>query len=589
MFRLLSTLLLCLALISGSPAAAAWQGEKTTTWKGTLDAGGTKLRLEIDITPDGQGSYQGQLRSLDQGNAALKLSEVRLDPATLSFSVSQIGASFSGKLSEDGSVAEGTFSQSGVTLPLTLTKGDPAAAGPAPRRDETLREAWVGKLQMGPIEPVMQFRIMTTETGDTLAYFDSITEGRRGFTAQWSIEENTLRFDVPGIRLTYRGTLNQARDMAEGTWTQGGRDLPLTLTRQLTEYDDQNTWENRPQRPLPPFPYEEQEVTFENAADGVKLAGTLTLPRGPGAHPAVILISGSGAQDRDESLMGHKPFLVLADYLTRRGVAVLRYDDRGTAGSTGNYATATVEDFARDASAAIDFLAAQERIDPSRIGLAGHSEGGLVAPMVATQRDDVAFLVLLAATGVDGATVIQSQSAALRRADGGDEAAIEVVNAVNRAVFEVVLASEPGTDLSPALERAVDAVLQTVPEERREATATRVWASINAQKSRLQSKWLRFFLSYDPRHALRKVACPVLAIAGSRDLQVLPELNLPEIEKALEQGGNPDFEVAELPGLNHLFQRAETGTISEYVQIQETLNPAALEKIGDWIVQRTSR
>ncbi len=586
MIRIMTILALCLLLTSGW--AATLQAPETDTWKGTLDAGGAKLRLEIDITSDGEGGFSGQLRSLDQGNATLQLSDVELTREALNFSVSQIGARFSGTLSEDGTVAEGTFSQSGVTLPLTLARGDAAPPAAPPQPEGTLREAWVGKLQMGSFQPVMQFRIVTLEGGGTAAYFDSISEGRTGIPAQWSIEGDTLGFDVPGIRLTFRGTLDEARDTADGVWSQAGRELPLTLEKQTTAYVEAHTWEKRPQRPVPPFPYSEEPVKFENAADGVTLAGTLTLPEGEGRHPAVILISGSGPQDRDESLMGHKPFLVLADYLTRRGIAVLRYDDRGTAESTGNYAAATVEDFARDASAAVDFLAAHPGVDPARIGLAGHSEGGLVAPMVASRRDGVAFLVLLAATGVDGARVIESQSAAMRRAAGGEEAAIRVEQAVNRAVFDVVLESEPGSDFWPEVERAVEAVLETVPAAERESVAARVRTAVGAQRNIIQSDWFRFFLAYDPRPALRKVSCPVLAITGSKDLQVLPHLNLPQIEKALEQGGNPDFEVAELEGLNHLFQQAETGAIGEYIEIAETFNPAALERIGDWIAARAS-
>ena len=202
------------------------------------------------------------------------------------------------------------------------------------------------------------------------------------------------------IKLTYRGTLNDDRDTAEGTWSQGGRKVPLTLKKQVTELEKVNVWENRPQRPVEPFPYDAEKVNFENKVDDLTLAGTLTIPRKPGRHPAVILISGSGPQDRDQSLMEHKPFLVLADYLTRRGIAVLRYDDRGTSKSTGKFKGATTEDFASDAAAAVEFLKSHARVNPNEIGLAGHSEGGLIAPMVVGFRDDVAFVCLLAATKV---------------------------------------------------------------------------------------------------------------------------------------------------------------------------------------------
>lgn len=234
MTRVFSTLVVCLTLASGWSPAEALQEAQTMTWKGALDAGGQQLRLEVEISTDGEGRHTGRLRSIDQGNATLELSEITLDGETFAFAVSQIGAEFDGVLSQDGTEAKGAFRQGGVELPLTLIKtgGDEDVA---PSARETLLEAWVGKIQMGPVEPVMQFRIVTLESGETAAYFDSVTEGRTGFKAQWSIEGDTLRFEVPSILLSYTGTLNEARDKAEGTWSQGGRSFPLTLTKQPNE------------------------------------------------------------------------------------------------------------------------------------------------------------------------------------------------------------------------------------------------------------------------------------------------------------------------------------------------------------------
>ena len=454
--------------------------------------------------------------------------------------------------------------------------------------EESLREAWIGKLQMGPLQPVMQFRIVNSAADTQRAYFDSITEGLTGFEASWAKEGGQLKFDVARIKLTYRGTLNAAGDVAEGTWSQGGRDLPLILKKQLTAYDNENVWENRPQRPTGPFPYDAHEVTFDNVIDGVSLAGTLTIPRGPGQHPAVVLISGSGPQDRDETLMEHKPFLVLADYLTRRGVAVLRYDDRGTGSSTGNFADATTADFANDAAAAVEFLTAHERIDANAIGLAGHSEGGLVAPMVVSLRQDIGFVVLMAATGVDGRAISISQAESMSRAMGADDEGVALELAITRLAVDIAINAEPDADIRADLAEALEQVIETIPEDERPTAGKRIRESIGMLESRLQTPWMRFFLTYDPQPALRQIKCPVLAIIGSKDTQVIPALNLPEIEKALKEGGNPDYELVELPGLNHLFQACETGAMSEYASIQETFNPAALEKIGDWIVERTT-
>lgn len=569
-----------------SPDAGDQQGQGViTTWKGTLEVGEAKLRLEIDIVEDGS-QLAGELRSLDQNNAKLKVAKVKMEKDGLSFAIPQIGATFSGKYEEDGAVVKGTFSQSGAEFPLTLNKAETKNIDSTTKETakEQLKEAWVGELEMGVMKPVMQFRIVTKESGESGAYFDSVTEGQTGFEATWSIEGDELKFDVAEIRLTFRGKLNEDRDTAEGTWKQGGRSLPLTLKKQKTEYDSVNVWENRPQRPVEPFPYDIEEVKFENDTDDVTLAGTLTIPKKKGRHPVVVLISGSGPQDRDESLMEHKPFLVLADYLTRRGIAVLRYDDRGTAESTGNFGSATSEDFARDAAAAVEFLKTHDRINSEEIGLAGHSEGGLVAPMVTGLRDDVAFVALLAATGVDGAKIITSQTEAMLRAEGTPESEIEVAMIISRTVTEVAAKADLD-EFEELLEQAVEDAIKTLPETTTEETVAEIRAQIPEMKNRLQQKWLRFFLSYDPRPALRSMKCPVLAIIGSKDVQVLPDLNMPEIEKALTEGGNNDFEIVIVPNLNHLFQECETGALSEYATIQETFNPEALEKIGDWIIQ----
>jgi pimeloyl-ACP methyl ester carboxylesterase len=473
-----------------------------------------------------------------------------------------------------------------LPLPLTTTRSTagPITADTAGR----LKEAWVGQLNLGSMTAVMQFRIVIQPGGDTVGYFDSITEGRLGFAATWSLVGDTLAFDVATIRLRYRGTLKDGGDTAEGTWSQGGRTVPLTLERQAHEYRNANVWANRPQRPVGPFPYDSEEVTFENQADGVTLAGTLTIPKRPGRHPAAVLISGSGPQDRDESLMEHKPFLVLADYLTRRGIAVLRYDDRGTAKSTGKFGPATTEDFARDASAAVAFLGRHQRINPKEIGLAGHSEGGLVAPMVVGLRDDVAFVVLMAATSVDGATILASQLETSLRAAGAAGSDIQRLVTLNRAAFDLARRNVPDADFLAQLEPTIQQVTRDLPESDREAAMTAMRREMGNSAARLKTPWTRFFLGYDPVPALRRMSCPVLAITGTNDTQVLHRLNLPGIRQALTEGGNRDFEIVELDGLNHLFQKSQTGMMSEYVTIQETFNPRALEAIGDWIVRRTT-
>jgi hypothetical protein len=288
----------------------------------------------------------------------------------------------------------------------------------------------------------------------------------------------------------------------------------------------------------------------------------------------VVLISGSGQQNRDEEIFGHKPFLVLADHLSRRGIAVLRYDDRGVGQSKGDLASATSEDFAADAWAVWQAVSSRPDIDPRRVGLLGHSEGGLIAPMLAAAHPEIAFVVMLAGPGVTGEQVIIRQAAAIMKASGVSDDAIAANTALQQQAFAIL---REEASLPRILER-LSAIPASGPKESMEA-AVKQWSS----------PWFRFFLTYDPAPALTKVRCPVLALAGELDLQVLPAQNLPAIDAALVRGANQRHTVLELPGLNHLFQSARTGLPGEYGQIEETMAPAALDKITIWIQEHAGR
>jgi pimeloyl-ACP methyl ester carboxylesterase len=449
-------------------------------------------------------------------------------------------------------------------------------------QDFTLREAWVGSLKVGPFEAVLQFRIEEDAAGETRAWFDSVTEERIGFEATWRIEGDELCFDVARVGATFRGLLDAGRTSAEGRFVQGGQDRPITLERRSSVYAPQFAWATRPQRPLPPFPYTSLEVDFANERDGLRLAGTLTLPEGDGPHPAVVLVSGSGPQDRDETVLEHKPFLVLADHLSRRGIAVLRYDDRGTAASGGDFASATTADFVRDAAAAVDFLRADPRIDRARIGLIGHSEGGLVAPAVAVEHGDVAAIVLLAATGLPGGSISREQAVSLARAEGLDEEVVRIRQVLTSVVVTSVEEAAADADLAALIESAVGELVRALPPEQR-ALASADAPMFRALLPTYASPWYRHFVQHDPRRVLRRVRCPVLALCGSRDAQVESARNLPEIARALAEGGNADHQVLELPGLNHMFQTCVTGSIGEYLSIQETFSPVALQAIESWL------
>jgi pimeloyl-ACP methyl ester carboxylesterase len=342
---------------------------------------------------------------------------------------------------------------------------------------------------------------------------------------------------------------------------------------QTAAYAAASTYPDRPQTPKPPFPYTSEEVAFDSTP-GVRLAGTLTLPKGPGPFPVALLIVGSGPHDRDETIFGHKPFLVLADDLTRRGIAVLRYDKRGAGGSTGRSPDVTTADFAVDARAAVAFLRTRTDIDPSRVGLIGHSEGGAIAPMVAADDPKIAFVVMMAGPGVPGDELLVAQNRAILKAAGGSEAALTAAEQANRRIYEIVKSQVSDAEA----EAQVQAILVGLGQGPLQARAGAAQAA---------APWIRWWLRYDPRPALTKLRCPVLAIDGSKDLQVVAAQNLPEIRKALKD--DPDATVIELPGLNHLFQTAGTGAASEYAQIPETIAPIALTTIGDWVVAHTKR
>ena len=409
---------------------------------------------------------------------------------------------------------------------------------------------------------------ITRQTDGTLtATMDSPDQGAYGLPlSDVTFAGGVLRFALKAANGSFEGTLNAAGSEIAGTWTQAGA-LPLTLKKV-----DKLARPNRPQEPKPPFPYRSEDVTVANAAANVTLAGTLTLPEGPGPFPAVVFITGSGPQNRNEELLGHKPFLVLADHLTRRGIAVLRYDDRGTGKSTGDFGAATSEDFAGDALAAWQFLGARRDIDPRRIGLLGHSEGALIAPMLAARTPGIAFVVMLAGPGVTGEQIMLKQAAIIMKANGASDAAIATNTELQTQIF-TVLHEETATA------RIVERLSAIPVPGPKEASAALVKQS--------SSPWLRYFALYDPAPAIEKVTCPVLAMGGELDLQVPVDQNLPAIEAALKKGGNKDYSVVRLPGLNHLFQTCKKGTPGEYVQIEETMSPVALDTIATWVRKRT--
>ncbi len=345
---------------------------------------------------------------------------------------------------------------------------------------------------------------------------------------------------------------------------------------------------NRPQTPKPPFPYEVKDVLYDNPTDKSKLGGTLTLPKGPGLFPAALLITGSGTQDRDETIFEHKPFFVIADYLTRKGFIVLRVDDRGAGKTTGEAKNATIQTHATDVVAGIEFLRKQKQVDPKRIGLIGHSVGGTIAPLVASEHpNDIAFIISLAGFGISGRELTPIQTGLVLRDQLKlpAEAAKKLVQAeIN--VMKVIAEDGDEAALRKVLKESIETTRKYGPPEARAMTDAQVDAAVTSKFALLKAPWIRSFIKLDPAPAWKKVKCPVLVLIGEKDTQVPPDVNLPAIKKVLEAGGNKDIRLEKLAGLNHMYQHAKTGFVEEYAQIEETFDPATLNLMGKWLSPR---
>lgn len=419
---------------------------------------------------------------------------------------------------------------------------------------------WYGTLDVGVKLPLV-FHLQA----DGTASVDSPAQKTTGLKATATLAGDQLTVNLTAPAAAYEGKVAADRKSIAGQWVQNGARLPLKLERTARAI----VAPKRPQTPKPPFPYRAEDVAYTNPASGLTLAGTLTLPPGEGPFPVALLITGSGPQDRDETLFDHKPFLVLADALTRRGVAVLRVDDRGVGGSQpGDFAKATTLDFVTDVAAGVAYLRGRKDIDPARIGLIGHSEGGVIAPLVAAKDPRIAFVVLMAGTGVPGDQVLPRQYHDIYVSSGaGEKAAAQQAKLVETA--NAIVRAEPDEA------KAGPQLLKLFAGGGNPQAAEGNTALIN-------SAWYRTFLTVDPAQALSQVRAPVLALNGARDMQVSAAVNIPAIKAAL--AGNPDATALVLPDLNHLFQTARTGAPSEYAEIEETIAPTALATIVDWTV-----
>ena len=431
---------------------------------------------------------------------------------------------------------------------------------------------WHGKLSIPSGSMTIVFHINQTEQGTYVTTLDSPDQGANGIKTQTtSFNDSVLIIQIPVIQASYKGKLNSDKTI-NGTFTQG---MPIPLNLEKGEAGSPK----RPQEPQPPFPYRNEEVTVKNERDGINLAGTLTIPEKGNNFPAVVMVTGSGAQNRNEEIMGHKPFLVISDYLTRNGIAVLRCDDRGTAASQGDHTTATNEDFATDTEAMVNYLRSRKEINAKKIGIVGHSAGGTIAFIVAKKDPTIAFVVSLAGVGVRGDSLMLKQAELISKSQGMPDAIWQGMKPAIRNRYSILLQ----TDKTPEeLQKELYAdITKTMSAEQLNDSNT--IRQISAQISSMTSPWYLHFMRYDPATDLKDLKCPVLALNGEKDIQVDATMNLTAIQENIIGNGNKNVTTKCYPNLNHLFQTCEKGTLAEYGQLEETINPEVLKDIAEWI------
>jgi len=566
-----ATFLAVIGLALAAPAAAQDAPDIAGVWHGAIATPQGGLTLVLHVSRGEDGAIVAKIENYDQnpGNPA-DVTEISVTGSRLSWRVAPISATYEGDWDEASQQWRGTFNQGG-DLPLDFAKGAP----PPKPVVEGLDGVWVGIIERNGARLRQVLSVRTIDQG-TFATYSSPDQMLNGAPVSDLVRQGpTVGLTAFNGFLTFAGTLSDDGTELAGTWSQPNQpDMAITFTRASEEAIAARRNPARPQTPKEPFPYKVEEVAFDNPDfAGVRLAGTLTLPGGEGPFSAAIMITGSGGQDRDETLLDHKPFAVIADHLTRNGIAVLRFDDRGVGQSTGNYAAATSADLATDANAAFAYLASRPEIRRDAIGMIGHSEGGMIGPIAMAGNADVAYLVSLAGPGTDLIQLMLSQRRLLTSQMGLSQEEIDRQEPIMRALFEALAAAD-----TP--EAGFDAALAVLTPEAKEALGLPPGTDGAVVVRQISGPWFQYFLNYDPVPFWSRIEVPVLALNGSLDLQVPPE-NLAAIRAAM--AGHPDLTVVELEGLNHLFQTATTGSVGEYRDIEETFSPRALELMSDWI------
>lgn len=547
----------------------------TDNWHANLQIPTGTLSLIFVIAEDDEGKMIAHMESPDQAPGQhIPISEISIVDDHLSIKIGIIGASIDADWDNEQNYWEGTFSQ-GIELPIIIKRGLPANK---PIIDG-LDGDWKATINRNGVDLRLILHILTTGTGTSALIDSPDTMANNISVSDLTKDGDQVGYKIAIIDGVFKGTLTGPNTLV-GTWdVEGEETLTITYTR-----TDEVIKRNRPQIPTEPYGYQVEEITYKNTrADDVTLSGTLTYPDGEGPFPAAILISGSGPQDRDETVFGHQPFLVLADHLTKQGIAVLRYDDRGVGESTGDYSSANSADFATDANAAFEYLLTRSDIDHDSIGFIGHSEGGLIAPLAITDPklganadQPIAYMVMLAGPGTSAMQISSSQRRLIAQSQGVTEEDLNKSDAINKAIVHAAANATSSQD-------AKDKIRAVLTPDAMEILGINELQAQNviAQNS---SPWIRYFLGYDPADYLPQIEIPILALNGELDLQVPAPENLAGLRTLLKD--NPDTTIIELESLNHMFQHAKTGAMGEYNDIEETFSPQAMKLISEWINQR---
>lgn len=514
------------------------------SWQGTLEAGGQKLRVLVTVTKSDAGTYSGKLDSLDQG-ATIPIDTITVNGEAVRWEIKSPAIVFEGTLNKERTELTGTFTQSDQKLPLALKRSDQKAETPPLTKDFV--GSWQGTLEAGGQKLRLVVTVTKSDAGVYSGKFDSLDQGATIPIDTITVNGDAVRLEIRSPAIVFEGTLNKERTELSGTFTQGGQPFPLSFKR------SEQTAVTPPPKPKPDYsapadaPYTAEDLAVKTPA-GHTLAGTLTLPKSASRTKpvsAIVTVTGSGPQDRDENigLPGFRPFRQIADSLARRGIAVLRMDDRGTGASGGTFKGSTSADFAEDVRAGLAYLRTRPEIRPDRLGVLGHSEGAIIAPMVAEKEPTLRVIVLLAGIAEPGRTALH---------------------------FQLKNIVEHDTKLTPA---------------EREARIADIPKRIDAMAA--ADPWMKFFLTYDPASTMRRVKTPVLILTGSRDQQAVPE-QVALQEAAFKEGGNKDVTARVLPDLNHLFVQDTDGFPINYAKLPPPIMMRAdvLTMIGDWLAQR---